>query len=162
MRWKEAHSQKQYGNRQTRPRLRTIPLQIRIHRSPTPPRDIPRRPLLRMFRITHIARRLRMRADRKQRHQDGMHNHAQQRVPHMADPHYALDKQDEYRQDGDHDVEVRDELRPDQRVGDRVVVGVGVDDLVGVAVPAVVGAFLPEFCAVEVRLGDAVEGEGGD
>lgn len=42
------------------------------------------------------------------------------------------------------------------------MVGVGVENLAGRAVKAIVGAVLPELCAVEVWVGDAKECEGGD
>lgn len=45
---------------------------------------------------------------------------------------------------------------------DGTIVGVCVDDFVGVTVPAVQGTFFPQLCAVEIWLRDAVEGEGGD
>lgn len=45
---------------------------------------------------------------------------------------------------------------------DWFVICVGVDDFIGIAVPAVPGAFFPQQGAVEVWLGDAEEGEGGD
>lgn len=66
----------------------------------------------------------------------------------MTDKHDPLHKQQKHTQHSDNDIEVGDELRPRERVGDGAVVGVGIDDFVGIAVPAVVGAFLPEFGAV--------------
>ena len=42
------------------------------------------------------------------------------------------------------------------------IVGVGVDDLIRVAVPAMVGTFLPEACAIEIWLCDAEQSESSD
>ena len=42
------------------------------------------------------------------------------------------------------------------------VIGISVDDLIRIAVPTMVGTLLPESGAVEIRLGDAKEGESGD
>ncbi len=84
-----------------------------------------------------------MDTNRIQRDQHRMHDRTQQRMEDMCDEHNPLHEQYEQAQHSDHDVEVRDELAPWQRGRNGAVVGVGVDYLVGVAVPAMVRAFLP-------------------
>lgn len=118
-------------------------MQRRIHRRPATLRNVPWRPLLWILRIAHVARRLRMDTDRIQRDQHRMHDRTQQRMKDMCDEHNPLHEQYEQAQHSDHDVEVRDELAPWQRGRNGAVVGVGVDYLLGVAVPAMVRAFLP-------------------
>lgn len=51
---------------------------------------------------------------------------------------------------------------PRQRCMVGFVVGIGIDLRVRIAVPAVIGAFLPESGTVEIRLSDAKEGESSD
>ena len=48
---------------------------------------------------------------------------------------------------------------PWQRCTDRLVVGLGVDEVIGVAVPAMLVPFLPEASAIQIRLCDPKEGE---
>lgn len=54
------------------------------------------------------------------------------------------------------------QLAPRQGDVDGSVICVGVNNFIGIAVPAMVGTFLPEPGAVEVRLGNAKESESGD
>lgn len=45
---------------------------------------------------------------------------------------------------------------------DGPVVGIIIDDLIGIAVPATVESFLPEFRSIEIRRSDAKQSQRGD
>lgn len=51
-------------------------------------------------------------------------------------------------------------MTPWQRGRYGSVVGIGVDKLVGITVPSMVGAFLPKSRTIEIWLSNAIEGEG--
>lgn len=135
-----------------------------------------------MVRVGHVGRGLRVDADGVEGDEGGVDDEGDERVEDVADVHYAFAEQEEEGEDGDDDVEVCDagvhfisfgtvmsgiergyiQLAPRQGDADGSVVCVGVNDLVGIAIPAMVGAFLPEFGAVEVWLCNAKESESGD
>ena len=54
------------------------------------------------------------------------------------------------------------QLSPRQGCLDGPVVGVGVDELIGVAIPSVIETLLPEARAIQVWLSDAEQSERGD
>ena len=88
--------------------LLTIPMHPLTHRRSTALGDIPRRARLRMLRITHIGRGLRVDTDGVQGGEDGVHDEAEERQPAVADEHDDFADGDEHGEDGDDDVEIRD------------------------------------------------------
>lgn len=115
-----------------------------------------------MLRVGHVRRSLGVGANGKKGDEGGVDDGGEERVEDVADVHDSLTEKQEEGEDGDDDIEVGNKLTPWERCGDGSIICVGIDDHIGIAVPAVVGTFLPKTCAVEIWLCDAKEGKSGD
>lgn len=96
-----------------------------------------------------------------------MENSRHNRVKNMGDEHDAFDQEEKDGEHGDDDIVVCDTVQPSfnqsyperqaeenvqlapwQRIVYRPVVGICVEDLIRIAVPSMIGSFLPEFGAI--------------
>ncbi len=161
--------------------MHAIPLQGRLDRRPTGSRDVPRGPRLGLFGVRHVGAGLVADADGVEGEQDGVHDDGEKRMEDMGDVHDAFDQEKEEGEHGDDDVELggaaggrsvarREQFRhfqhvrfiPRARIVNGPIVGKVVEDLIGIAIPAMDGSFLPEFRSIQIRGRDAEQRQRDD
>lgn len=71
-------------------------------------RDVPRGAGLRVLRVAHVGRGLRVDADGEEDGEDSVHDEAEEGYPDVTDEHDDFADGDEEGEDGDDDVEVCD------------------------------------------------------
>ena len=97
----------------------------------------------------------------------------------MHNVHDALDEENEHGEHRDDDIPIGDaiivsadmnmfeeeedsQLIPGRRHFDGSIIGIGIEYLNGIAVPAMIGTFLPQARSIQIRVGNAKESEGSD